>query len=154
MNETTLQWIQFGKLIALAVFGLLYGLGGVDGKWKRRFVAPVVFGGSLCGLAALSGHFHWGLTAYIPLLIAALHMGYGAATTETKIVRRAIYGTGLAIAMLPFAIVTGHWALFAFGCVGIIGTSVVFGVWNITSSARAEETAIATAAGFAVCWMV
>ena len=38
MNEVTLQWIAFLKLIWVSIFALLYGFGGMRGKWKRRYV--------------------------------------------------------------------------------------------------------------------
>ena len=40
MTEMQLQIIASLKLLLVAGFATLYGLGGMSGKWKRRFIAP------------------------------------------------------------------------------------------------------------------
>lgn len=143
MTEGTLQWIQFCKLIGLSCFAMLYALGGMSGKWKRRFVAPFLITAVLCGLSYWSGTFNWWLIGWFPLLSASLHLGYGADLFWDKMRRRAIYGLALGIAALPVAIGTQAWGLLGLHMVICVLTTVSLGVFNITSSARAEETFMA-----------
>lgn len=49
MSESTLQWMQICKLLALACFAGLYGFGGIHGKWKRRFLAPALLALAIVG---------------------------------------------------------------------------------------------------------
>ena len=143
MNETTLEWIQFLKLILLACYSVLYGFGGMSGKWKRRFVAPFVVTVGLCGLSLWSGTFSWWFVGWFPLLSVALHLGYGSSDFWTKVKKRAYCGLALGCAAIPIAMGTGSWALFGIHVFVCVLISVSFGVFNITSSARTEETFLA-----------
>lgn len=143
MNETTLEWIQFCKLLLVAVYALFYGLGGMSGKWKRRFIAPVILMAGIVGLSLWSRTFSWWFLLYMPLLIAALHMGYGADKFWIKMRKRALCGLAFGAAAIPMALGTGAWALLGFHTSLCIATCVALGVFNITSSARSEETTIA-----------
>lgn len=142
MSESTLQLIAFLKLIVVAVFGLLYGLGGMRGKWKRRYVAPVVLGVAITGFTLWTNTFNaWSLLC-VPLLFGALSLGYGATTTAEKIVKRAIAGAAAACCFIPLFIVFNALTLLFLHIAVCTATSVVCGVWNQTSSARTEETLI------------
>jgi hypothetical protein len=154
MNETSLQWIQFAKLISLAVFAGLYGFGGVSGKWKRRFVAPAILVGVMVAI-----YKSWWLLLYYPLLVGVLSIGYGESSSLNKLVKnkfltRGIVGLSAGIAALPVAIVSGSWLLW-FLHIGLttLCTSI-FGAVNPFKSARAEETAIATLYGFLPLFMI
>ena len=147
MNETTLQWITILKMLTLVGFASLYAFGGMSGKWKRRWVAPFLLTAGICLLSLWSGTFSWWFVGFFPLLSTALHLGYGGDELWEKIRRRGVFGLALGFAALPLAIGTGAWGLFALHtCVCVI-ISITLGVWNITSSARAEETTIAMVAG-------
>lgn len=146
MNEISLQIIAFLKLLWVAVFSLLYGLGGMSGKWKRRFIAPVWM---MLGVFIFSKWtFNWSYwyLIYLPLLIASLHIGYGGTDNVwIKIRKRSLYGLALGIAPASLAILNTAWAMWGLHIVLCVAFSVLLGVWNITKNARSEETLIATA---------
>jgi hypothetical protein len=142
MTEVTLQWITTLKLLLVAGFATLYGFGGVSGKWKRRIIAPMLFGIGIWGLTTWTQSFHWQYLLCVPLLSGALSIGYGASTTGEKIIKRGRAGLAASIACLPIFLVTGAWSLLALHILVCTATSVVAGTWNQTSSARTEETLI------------
>jgi hypothetical protein len=152
MNEWTLQYIQSGKIIWLAVFGLLYGLGGINGKYLRRIIGSLWLVSGICLFSWLEGAFSWWYVSVWPMLWIALSMGYGAVGFWKKVQRRIIYGLCLAIAFLPVAIINGSWMVFGAHTALCIFASFIFGVFNPVS-ARAEETLIATAAGLLPLFM-
>jgi hypothetical protein len=154
MTEVTLQWAQAVKLIVLVVFATLYGFGGVSGKWKRRFVAPFVLTAGVIGVSLwVSNYSNWYLL-YFPLLSASLSIGYGSSDLKTKIIKRARAGFLAGFAAIPIAWVSGAWTVFGLHILLTTLTSIVLGVWNQTSSARAEETAIGTSYGLLPLFMV
>jgi len=63
-------------------------------------------------------------------------------TQKTKIIKRSRAGLANAAAMLSIFIATQAWGLLFWHIAVVVGTSVVAGVMNETSSARAEETLI------------
>jgi len=142
MSEVSLQWIQIFKILAIGVFAGLYGFGGVSGKWKRRIIAPITFIIGIVGFSLWTQSFSWSLLYSVWLLFVTLTIGYGASFQKDKIVKRARYGIANALASISIFWVTGSWTLFALHLVVVTATSVVAGVWNQASSARAEETLI------------
>ena len=142
MDEITLQWIQLLKILAIGVFAGLYGFGGVSGKWKRRIIAPVTFIAGIIGFSLWTGSFKLSLLYSLWLLFVTLTIGYGASGTKEKIIKRSRAGLANAVASLSIFWATGSWTLFLWHIVACVGISVVTGVWNETSSARAEETLI------------
>ena len=142
MTESTLQLISSLKLLLVVGFATLYGLGGMSGKWKRRFIAPVLYVAGICGFSLWTGSFSYWFLLCAPLLFGSLSLGYGASTTVEKIKKRAICGAANACATLPIFAVTGAWTLFPVHLLVCVLVSVVAGTWNQTSSARAEETLI------------
>jgi len=142
MSETTLQLIAFLKLIVVAVCGLLYGLGGMNGKWKRRYVMPCLLGVAIAGFTLWTDTFNaWSLLC-VPLLFGALSIGYGGNTTSEKIRKRAIAGASAAVCFTPLFVLYGAWTMLLLHILVCTATSIVAGTWNQTSSARTEETLI------------
>ena len=142
MSEVALQWIAFSKLIAVAIFALLYGWGGMRGKWKRRYVAPLVYGLAIWGFTTWTQSFSW-LSLLSPLLLCgALHSGYGADKTPEKIMRRAVAGGLAGFSAVPLFLAYGAGTLALLHIAVCMSVSIVAGVWNQTSSARTEETLI------------
>ena len=142
MNEVTLQWIQLVKLLCIAAFAMLYGFGGVSGKWKRRIIAPIVYTLGICGVSLWTNSFSWALLYSLPLLFIGLTLGYGATFLKDKIIKRSRAGLLCALGSVSIFIVTQAWTLLFLHIAVCIGTSVIAGVWNQTSSARSEETLI------------
>jgi len=147
MSEVTLQWIQAVKLIILCVFATLYGFGGVSGKWKRRFVAPILYVIGVSGVSLWTNSFNAWYLLCAPLFFGSLSLGYGATTTSEKIKKRAIAGSACACATLPIFLINQVYDLLAVHIIVCVLISVVAGVWNRTSSARAEETLIGATYG-------
>ena len=149
MNESTLQWIQVCKLVLLAVYSTFYALGGMSGKWRRRFVAPILLVAGIVGLSLWAQAFSYWYIGYLPLLIASLHLGYGGDTFSEKMRKRFIYGLALGCAAAPVAIgsalIHGSkiWGLFGLHVGLCVIICISFGVFNITTSARTEETFMA-----------
>ena len=106
MSENTLQLIAGLKLLLVAGFAMLYGMGGISGKWKRRFIAPVLLGIGTWGLTTWTQSFSLWLLLSVFFLFGALSIGYGASATSDKIRKRAIAGLAAAFAMLPYFWVT------------------------------------------------
>jgi len=142
MDEITLQWIQGVKLLILGTFAMLYGFGGVSGKWKRRFIGPIVYVAGISGVSLWMGTFNLWYLLCAPLLFGSLSLGYGASTTAEKIKKRAIAGAACGCATLPIFIVNGAYTLLPLHIAVCMAVSIVAGTWNQTSSARAEETMI------------
>ena len=78
MSEMALQMIGIAKLGLITIFSSLYAVGGIDGKWIRRYLAPFVLAGGLIMLSFLTDSFSWWILLWYALLTASLHMGYGA----------------------------------------------------------------------------
>jgi len=146
MSEINLQFLAFGKLIWATIFALLYGLGGISGKWKRRFIAPIWM---MLGIFLFSKWtFNWSYwyLIYLPLLIASLHLGYGGTDNKwIKIRKRFLYGLALGVAPASLAILNTAWIMWGLHISLCICFSVLLGVFNPTKNARSEETLIATA---------
>ncbi len=145
MNEISLQWIQAVKLLTLTVFAMLYGFGGVSGKWKRRVIGPIGFTVGICGVSLWTNSMSYWYLLCAPLLYGALSVGYGATSTKDKIIKRSRYGLACGIAALPIFWVQGAWTLLLLHILICILASAIAGVWNQTSSARSEETLIGAA---------
>jgi len=142
MDENTLQWIAILKVLLVAGFAGLYGFGGVSGKFKRRFIAPVLLGIGISGFTLWTDTFNLLSLLCVPLLFGALSLGYGADTTGEKIKKRAIAGSAAACCFIPLFAVYNAWSLLFLHIFVCTATSIVAGVWNQTSSARTEETLI------------
>jgi hypothetical protein len=142
MTEVTLQWIATLKVLVVLGFATLYAFGGVSGKWKRRFIAPILFGIGTWGLTTWTQSFNLWYLLSVPLFFGALSLGYGASTTGEKIRKRGIAGLAASICSLPIFWVHGAWTLLALHIGVCVATSIVAGTWNQTSSARTEETLI------------
>jgi hypothetical protein len=153
MNEITLQFIVILKLTLLVVFAALYGFGGINGKWKRRIIAPIVLTAGLIGLSLWQKAFSWWYISYALLLYGGLSIGYGADSTKEKIIKRSRYGLVLGLTALPIAIVNAAWAMLGLHIFLCVLVSTILGVWNITPSARAEESIIGFTAVFLPIFM-
>ena len=142
MNEWILQYLAFSKLVAAAIFGLLYGIGGMWRKWVRRFVGSFFYGFCLYLFSVLQGSFNWWYLLSPLLLMGALHKGYSNRDGQGW-KRRLLCALLLSISALPIAIVTGNWILFGVHTLLCFTAMVILGVTNPTKSARDEETLIA-----------
>jgi hypothetical protein len=142
MSENLLQLIAGLKLLLVVGFAMLYGMGGISGKWKRRFIAPVLLGAGIWGLTTWTQSFNWVLLLCVPLFFGALSIGYGASDLKDKLIKRSRAGLACGVASLPIFWVHEAWALLLAHIVVCVAVSVAAGVWNQTQSARAEETLI------------
>ena len=154
MDEMNLQIIAACKIMWVAVFAFLYGWGGMNGKWKRRYIGTAWLVLGYFGFSMWTQSFnYWYLLCY-PLLVGAASLGYGGDTFKEKLTKRSYVGLAWAIAALPLAIVTGAWGMFVYHTILIVATSVSMGVWNFTGSARNEETLISCMVALIPLFMV
>lgn len=141
MSENTLSLIAFIKVIVVAGFAFLYSSGGINGKWKRRFLGPTLLTIAVVGLALWQGTFSWYYLISFPLLVGALTLPYGGDSTHEKVIKRAVYALALCVAVLPIAFVSEQWILYWLHCFMTIIVIIVLGVLNPVI-ARFEETLI------------
>lgn len=123
------------KLLVVVVFASLYGWGGMEMKWLRRFVAPAI----LC-LSAFGFSRDWRYLVQMPAMFITLSFGYGADSVIGKIVKRFIFGALNGASSSTVNIWQKRWIVFGFQVVLIATAYIAFGVWNPLPSARAEET--------------
>lgn len=143
MSEILLQWITWIKLVVISLFALFYGLGGMDGKWKRRFVAPAIYILALIVFSLVQKTFSFYYLICLPLMIGGLCLGYGAENTGMKIFKRILCGVAISLAFLPVAIINHSWVLYPLHCILSTSFPVLLGVLNPVQ-AREEESLIAT----------
>lgn len=142
MSEYTLQFISFLKVLWVAIFSLFYGLGGISKKWLRRYVGPFWIGLGIFLLGYFTQSFRWWYLFYPLLLCISLHIGYGAEVFIDKLRKRFIYGLALGVSAIPLLYHNPIYHLFGFHIGCCIVVSVIFGVFNISKSARSEEAII------------
>ncbi len=155
MSEYTLQIIAFLKLIWMAVFALLYGLGGINNKWLRRFIGPCWMMLGIFVFSQWQGTWNLWYLVFLPIAIFGLHLGYGG-TNETiiKIRKRAVYGFILSLSAIPIVACSHLWNIFAFHVGLAVLSSTLFGTFNPFRSARDEETIIATSCFLLTLYMI
>lgn len=154
MNEYTLQFISFSKLIWIAIFSYLYGLGGIRYKVLRRFIGAGWMILGVIGFQHWQGNINYWALLWPVLLCAGLHKGYGGQELAVKMCKRALYGLLLGLAATPLALVSGMWALYGYSIVSTVIASVVFGAFNPFKNARDEESNVAVAAVIFPMFMV
>ncbi len=147
MNEMTLQLIAGLKLVWIAVFAYLYGRGGINSKWIRRYLGALFLTLGICLFSLWQGQFSWLYLISLPLLISSLSIGYGAQLFTVKLLKRSRYGLLISLSALPITIVQGTWLFFGLYTALCITMSVVLGVFNIANSAREEESLIGMTIG-------
>jgi len=152
----TATWCWLAKALLVVLFGFLYLRGGRSGKWQRRFLGGGGLALALNTLATVRGlwtPWWWLLLAAYP---AALSMGYGENTGSLwrSVLRRLLYGLGLAACAVLVGWLTGNWVVAGFQAGLAVAASVVFGVLNPFTSAEDEEGTIAVLSVVLVPFMV
>lgn len=153
MNETTLEWVSFSKIVFLAIFSLLYSYGGITKKWLRRYIGSGVLTLGYIGYSLVQGTLSLWYLLCFPLLVGATSLGYGAEKTYQKIIKRTYCGLAYALASLPIAIVRQTWLLFGVHVGLCVAISNILGVLN-PIEAREEETQIGFFIGFMPLFML
>jgi len=155
MTENMLQLIASLKLLIVTGYATLYGLGGMNGKWKRRILGSGLYTALLVAMSLWTGSFSPWLLCVFPLLYGATSIGYGGTdVTAMKIFKRGYCGLAYAFAALPVAIVSGNYALFALHTALCITVSILLGVFGIATNARYEETIIGATIVFLPIYMI
>ena len=154
MDEPTLAVMAFVKLVCVAMFAFLYARGGMTWKIWRRYVAPFVYGLALAGLTLWRGTFSWLILLTPAMLCGALHLGYGAEEISDKVTKRATYAAATAFSAVPLAVAGGTAPLWALHLCVSLAVIISLGVFNITKSAREEETCIGAVIVFLPLFMV
>lgn len=135
MSEKKIQLKVIAKLLIAVVFAGLYGWGGMEYKWLRRFVAPAV----LC-LSMFCYSRDWRCLIQMPAMMITLSLGYGADALWGKIFRRLIFGVANGTSSSVVNAWHKRWLLVGFQIALITTAYIIFGVWNPLPTARAEET--------------
>jgi hypothetical protein len=129
------------------IASMLYAIGGTEmsfggKKWLRRYLGTFILALSTSVIALILGAWSWKLILIYPCLIGGMSLGYGGDTTGEKLIRRAVFASGVLMAC-----VVGLWYVsfsvngwIMFGLASFIGlTSVVMGVWNPFKNAPLEQ---------------
>jgi len=153
MSETYLQLLASFRIVWLAIFTLLYGFGGMSGKWKRRIIGALWVTVGLIMFSCLEQAFSWWYIGFALPFYGAMTLPYGADKVGMKVRKRFLYGAAAGCAALPVAIGSGQWAMFGLNIFLCALTSVFFGVLNPVH-ARKEETIIAAELAIIPLFMV
>lgn len=148
MNEKKLQWIEASKILWVVAFAMLYAWGGIEDKWLRRYLAPVVL---TIGMFVYSRN--WKTLLQAPAMMLTLSFGYGGDSTLWKVLRRGFFGLMNGASSSTFNIImifkskpiaesyekVTHIVLTVMQIILLIFVYIGFGVFNPFGSARAEE---------------
>jgi len=142
MNEWDLQLISSLKIVAIAIYSYLYGIGGIQNKANRRVFGSLFLMLAVVGFSLWQDVFSYFYLAYAVFLWGSTSIGYGADELKDKLIKRSRYGLLCGLSAIPMAIIGGNWHLFGLYIFTCVLISTVLGAFNITSSARSEETLI------------
>ena len=110
-------------VLTCAVCAVLYSWAGVEAKYLRRFVMPIVFFASAFGLTR-----NWRVLIQAPFAMLGLSLGYGAENVWMKVLKRWYCGL---ICSLSFSMNIVY-------VIGATAVSIFLGVFN-PFPARVEE---------------
>lgn len=144
MSEQELQIIASLKIVWIAAFSYLYGRGGMQNKYLRRFIGAACMMLGIFVFSKWQGLWNYWYLAFLPIAIGGLHNGYGADKTWDKIRRRTFQGFCFGLAGLPLACFSHLWTLFGFSVALSVLSCVVVGAFDAPRNARDNETIIAT----------
>ena len=121
MKEKKLQLKVYGRLLIACVFAGLYAWGGIENKWLRRFIAPLI--------------------VQMPFQFLSLSVGYGGDELAIKLLRRFLFALSNSISFLPhyFCWKDKKWIASTFHIIILISAYLILGVFN-PLPARVEET--------------
>jgi hypothetical protein len=144
---------SFGLLITL-VFSIFWWLGGrPGGRVFRRWIAPLVFAGGVCGLAVLAETFRWWFLFSLLAYKGVTHIGYGGDSLVEKLWRRGLWSLLMTACALTFACWTGAWTLYVVQVVVGLTAAIVIGIRNPVVASQ-EEGLICFSNAFLVPFMV
>ncbi len=135
MTEKKLQIKVIIALFIVFIFSSLYAWGGMEHKYLRRFVAPIIYFTSISILYKDKTYF-WRL----PIACLMLSMGYGADVLAQKIIRRFVFAILNSIVFLPSPRLEDRkWIISSgFHIIFVVCLHMIFGILSLLP-ARAEE---------------
>lgn len=154
MSEHLLQAIASLKIVWLAAFAYLYGEGGIQNKWIRRFVGAAWMMLGIFAFSMWQGCWHNWYLLFLPIAIGGLTNGYRADKFMEKVRRRAVYGLLLSFAAIPLVAFSHLWILFGLHVVTAVLWSVVIGAFDAPKNARDNETLIAAGCFLFVLFLI
>lgn len=134
-KEKKIQLRVFIQIFFVMGFAALYSWGGIEMKWLRRFIAPMLLCG---GMAIIEGSYKPFIQA--PFMMVSLCLGYGGNLFWEKVIRRFLFGSAIGLTSSIYMGVKRQWFLVITQLVLCIGLYIAIGVFNPFPSARAEET--------------
>ena len=96
MKEKKLQLKVYGRLLIACIFAGLYAWGGIENKWLRRFIAPLIV-----QIYIAIEIKSWKYLVQLPVQFLSLSLGYGASELPAKILRRFLFAFANATSFLP-----------------------------------------------------
>lgn len=149
MSEKKQQIHVLIKLLVVVVCCGLYSWGGIEHKWLRRFLMPLVY-----TLTMYAYSRDWRCFIQLPLMCLTLSTGYGVNSKFARLGRlifkpeifvkcfaRFVYGLLNGFSFSTYNIICKKPLVWIFGVIMAILGSVYLGVFNPTT-ARVEETLI------------
>lgn len=131
MTERKQMLLILEAAVICIIFASCWAIGGSGDfwggqKWIRRFLGPAI----LAGWAFLRSGLDWRYLVQMPLMMGASTLPYGADDTFTKWLLRGLFGVANGAAANTANMLNKKWLISGFSFVLIIGTSIVFGVYN------------------------
>jgi len=136
MKEKKLQLKVYGRLLIACIFAGLYAWGGLEKKWLRRFIAPLIV-----QIYIAIEIKSWKYLVQLPVQFLSLSIGYGGNELMVKLLRRLSFALANSISFLPHYCCwkDKKWIASVFYIIILISAYIVLGVFN-PLPARVEET--------------
>lgn len=138
MDEWRLVWLVPMRLFAVLVFSTLYVIGGRQGKWVRRWLAPILFLGVCILITYFVETSYWKLA---PLCAMPIVLSFGYSNNDGKgWIRRLIYGLSFGAIGLGMSFMCGCWPLGMIHMIVAVMASMVLGLMNPIPAVNEEAT--------------
>lgn len=139
MNEYLTLWQAGISMLGVTIGSVLYGFGGLQKKWVRRWLGSFIIACCVNGICLWRGIWSPLYLLVYPFLGAAWTLPYGADSLFPKIIKRTLFALASCACGLIFCFVLGGNAWFVLiPHVGIGLWSVYLGVKNPIESAAEQ----------------
>lgn len=160
MTQTLEQTIYSCMVVWLAGFTWLYGRGGINHNWIRRYAGTAWM---MLGIYVFSVWIekalhtpiwhNWYLSFY-PLALGGTVLPYGKGDLVTRMWKRIVQGLAFSVAPITLVIFNQAWWLWLYHIGLCISACYFIGALNIVPNARKNETLIALLCFALVLFMV
>lgn len=154
MSENVQQIVFSLQVVWLAAFAYLYGRGGINNNWIRRFLGTAWMTLGIVVFSLWQNSFHWAYLSFFPIAIGGCVIGYGKGELGQRMRRRFLQGLTFGLAPAALAIYNHAWGAWTFNIGLAIATCIVVGGLNVFANPRKNETVIATLSFALVLFLV